>query len=250
MAPQIRLACSRVDLARARIGPIYPAAANRGVPRRSATKNSRILVHNLLQCELISVLDPENIPPAIDYHLIRLYVRTGRVFPIRTELLDRLTDQGTPRVEFHTDLRAAVEEAMSYSAAAAHLSIDQLNQIEWQIARSFCTRRYPRCNGAFLPEKPVDSELERLAERLKGCPLRCDCRGANAGHVPRWIVTQHRRLRYRIRRLAQTPDGVRNPRTAIGARIVTCAHQRLITPRYRGIRCNHPAPGRCRILVT
>ncbi len=141
-------------------------------------KKSRILVHDLLQYELISVLDPENIAPAIDYHLIRLYVRTGRVVPIRIELLDRLTDQGTPRVEFHTDLRAAVEEAMAYSAAAAQLRVDQLNQIEWQIARSFCTRRNPRCHGPFLPAKPIDVELKCLAERVKGCPVRCDCRGA------------------------------------------------------------------------
>lgn len=141
-------------------------------------KKSRILVHDLLQYELISVLDPENIAPAIDYHLIRLYVRTGRVFPIRIELLDRLTGEGTPRVEFHTDLRAAVEEAMTYSAASAGIRIDQLNQIEWQIARSFCTRRNPRCNGPFLPEKPIDLELECLADRVHGCPVRCDCRGA------------------------------------------------------------------------
>jgi hypothetical protein len=141
-------------------------------------KKSRILVHDLLQYQLISVADPENIAPAIDYHLIRLYVRTGRVFPVRIELLDRLTDQGTPRVEFHTDLRAAVEEAMTYSAASAGVRIDQLNQIEWQIARSYCTRRNPRCNGPFLPEKPIDLELECLAERVHGCPVRCDCRGA------------------------------------------------------------------------
>jgi len=141
-------------------------------------KKSRILVHDLLQFGLISVSDPENIAPAIDYHLIRLYVRTGRVFPVRIELLDRLTDQGTPRVEFHTDLRAAVEEAMTYSAGSAGIRIDQLNQIEWQIARSFCTRRSPRCNGPFLPEKPIDVELECLAKKVRGCPLRCDCRGA------------------------------------------------------------------------
>ncbi len=141
-------------------------------------KKSRILVHDLLQFELISVLDPENMAPAIDYHLIRLYVRTGRVLPVRIELLDRLSDQGTPRVEFHTDLRAAVEEAMTYSASGAGIRIDQLNQIEWQVARSFCTRRHPRCNGPFLPEKPIDDELERLADAVRGCPVRCDCRGA------------------------------------------------------------------------
>src|SRR5579871_1571477 len=42
-------------------------------------KKSRIFVHDLLQYKLISVSDPEHIAPAIDYHLTRLYVRTGRV---------------------------------------------------------------------------------------------------------------------------------------------------------------------------
>lgn len=141
-------------------------------------KKSRIFVHDLLQYELISVSDPEHIAPAIDYHLTRLYVRTGRVFPVRVALLDRLNDQGTPRVEFHTDLRAAVEEAMTYSAASAGIRIDQLNQIEWQIARSFCTRRNPRCGGPFLADKPIDFELQSLAERVQGCPIRRDCKGA------------------------------------------------------------------------
>jgi hypothetical protein len=142
-------------------------------------KKSRILVHDLLQHGLIEVADQQNIAPAIDYHLIRLYVRTGRVLPVRVELLDRLSDAGTPRVEFHTDLRAAIEEAMGYTASGAGLRIDELNNIEWQIARSFCVRKEPRCNGCAIREKPVDAFIEALARQAKGCPLRRDCRGAS-----------------------------------------------------------------------
>lgn len=142
-------------------------------------KKSRILVHDLLQHGLIEVADQQNIAPAIDYHLIRLYVRTGRVLPIRVELLGRLSDEGTPRVEFHTDLRAAVEEAMGYTASGAGLRIDELNNIEWQVARSFCLRKEPRCNGCAIPEKPVDAFIKVLAGNANGCPMRRECRGAN-----------------------------------------------------------------------
>lgn len=142
-------------------------------------KKSRILVHDLLQHGLIEVADEKNIAPAIDYHLIRLYVRTGRVLPIRGELLDRLTDEGTQRVEFHTDLRAAVEEAMIYTASGAGLRIDEVNNIEWQVARSFCLRKDPRCDGFAIREKPVDAFVEMLGQLVSGCPLRRDCRGAN-----------------------------------------------------------------------
>lgn len=142
-------------------------------------KKSRILVHDLLQHGLIEVGDPQNIAPAIDYHLIRLYVRTGRVLPVKVETLNRLSEDGTPRVEFHTDLRAAVEEAMMYTAFGSGLRIDQLNHIEWQIARSFCLRNEPRCNGCALREKPVDPTVESLSLKVRGCPMMKTCRGAS-----------------------------------------------------------------------
>jgi hypothetical protein len=141
-------------------------------------KKTRMFVHSLLQFGLIAVADPENIQPAVDYHLIRLYVRTGRVLPAQADLLDRLTSEGTPRVEFHTELRAAVEEAMFYTASGAGIRIDELNHIEWQIARSFCVRKNARCNGPALPEKPVDEFVNGLAIKACGCPMRSDCRGA------------------------------------------------------------------------
>jgi len=142
-------------------------------------KKSRIFVHDLLQYGLIEVADPQNIAPAVDYHLIRLYLRTGRVLPVRVELFDRLIEDGTPRVEFHTDLRAAVEEAMMYTAFGSGLRIDQLNHIEWQVARSFCLRKDPRCDGCALPEKPVDAVVDSLASKVGGCPLNRTCRGAS-----------------------------------------------------------------------
>lgn len=142
-------------------------------------KKARVLVHDLLQFELIEVADPQNIAPAIDYHLIRYYVRTGRVLPVRNDLLARLSDEGTPRVEFHLDLRAAVEEAMGYTASGASLRLDQLNHIEWQIARSFCVRKNPRCYDRPIAEKPIDPTLEVLASRIGGCPGCPSCRGAS-----------------------------------------------------------------------
>ena len=141
-------------------------------------KKSRVLVHQLLRYGLVSVVDAESIAPAIDYHLIRLYVRTGRVLPAKSELAEKLVDGRTARVEFLTALRRAVQEAMHYTAASSGLRLDQLNHIEWQIARSFCTRLEARCHKGPTPEKRLDEGIVMASERCGGhCPLVGECLG-------------------------------------------------------------------------
>ena len=142
-------------------------------------KKSRILVHQLLAYRLLEVADPENILPAVDYHLIRLYVRTGRVVARRAEIAERLQgDRKVARVEFVTHLRRAVEEAMWYTANGAQRPVNEVNHIEWQIGRSFCTRKEARCEGPFLEDKPPDACVRALSLGSSACPLRRDCAGA------------------------------------------------------------------------
>ena len=139
-------------------------------------KKSRVLVHQLLRYNIINVRDEYNILPAIDYHLIRLYVRTGRVVPQRQEILERLKIDKTARVEFQTALRRAVEDAMWHTSAEAEIRIDVLNHYEWQIGRSFCLRERTRCERPYLAEKPIDRQLVDQAKELDGkCPLYLVC---------------------------------------------------------------------------
>ena len=142
-------------------------------------KKSRILVHQLLAYRLLEVADPENILPAVDYHLMRLYVRTGRVVARRAQIVERLQgDRKVERIEFVTHLRRAVEEAMWHTASGARRPVNEVNHIEWQIGRSFCTRKEPRCEGPFLEDKPPDACVQALSSGSAACPLRGDCAGA------------------------------------------------------------------------
>lgn len=142
-------------------------------------KKSRVFVHQLLKYGLIDVLDPEHIAPAVDYHLMRLYVRTGRIRPLE-EWEERLKEEGaTVRVEPITALRRAVEESMYYTATGAELRVDEVNHLEWQIARSFCLRKSPHCYSGPLVEKPVDVEVANLSCQLgHRCPLSAECLAA------------------------------------------------------------------------
>lgn len=140
-------------------------------------KKARVLVHQLAGFGLVDIADPENMAPAIDYHLIRLYMRTNRIHPVRGDDYDKFSIQRTASQLKVGDIRQAVEEAMYYTAAGADLRIDQLNHVEWQIARSFCVREAPRCDGGPLEEKPIEETLSRLSVSQGGCPVRGICRG-------------------------------------------------------------------------
>ncbi len=144
-------------------------------------KKSRVLAHQLSASGLVAILDPDSLAPAIDYHLIRLYMRTNRIHPRDKRGYDAFAVPRTMGVESLTRIRAAVDEAMHYTAEGAELRIDELNDVEWQIARSFCTRDRPRCNEGPLEEKPVSEGVLELSIQAGGCPLRGVCLGR---HIP------------------------------------------------------------------
>jgi hypothetical protein len=102
-------------------------------------KKTRILVQQLYRYRLVHFVDPEHVRLATEYHLIRLYLRTERVE--HAEGLEFAAESSRASdVRSVTALRLAVEEAMHYTAAAAGMALPDLNEIEWQIARSFCVR--------------------------------------------------------------------------------------------------------------
>ncbi len=139
-------------------------------------KKSRILAHQLCGFRLVEVADPHNLAPAIDYHLIRLYMRTNRIFPQRSKIYDQYSVAYKPSLSAMTSIRQAVEDAMWYTAAGSGFRMDELNHVEWQIARSFCVRDSPRCKEGPLAMKPVDGPIEKLGKSRGGCPIVDECR--------------------------------------------------------------------------
>ena len=101
--------------------------------------------------------------PAIDYHLIRLYLRRGLLYARTKYALDYLNN---PEVERKENTVAAVREHCSLLlkqiSAYTGCSIASVNLIEWHVARSVCTREQP--------------DFQLLSERAKWLkPQFCKC---------------------------------------------------------------------------
>ena len=138
------------------------------------TKKARVLVQELCRTGLIEPLDPASVKPAVEYHLIRLYLRTERVLPARPEDQSRLLQPTTFRAPLISRVRRAVENAMYFTASAAELSMSRLNQLEWEIARSYCVRTNARCEGPHESSKPCDQTVLALSDEGR-CPFAHVC---------------------------------------------------------------------------
>jgi hypothetical protein len=133
-------------------------------------KKSNVLVHELVRDGMARFDDESEIAPAIDYHIMRLYLRTGRVVPLHQTTHDLLKNDSSPRPRLVKLLRESVGEALSLTAFYATLTIPEVNGMEWQIGRDICDRKTPRCLG------PVKADLPNFLADKDKCPNTEFCR--------------------------------------------------------------------------
>lgn len=135
-------------------------------------KKANVFVQELLREHIASFMDEGEVEPAIDYHLIRLYIRTGRV-SANDEIIKNLLISPSPtRMRVITLLRKKVSEALSLTAFYSGKSVFEINYVEWQIARQRCEYEGPICLGKW-PDKEFDKAI--IAIQPARCPYSTWC---------------------------------------------------------------------------
>jgi uncharacterized protein (DUF362 family) len=135
-----------------------------------ARKKLNVFVHSIVRAGLWACTDERDLEPAVDYHIMRLYLRRGDVRPRNRSYLTALKLEQPRRSRTVTRLRRVTAEALSRLAAIAGLPVPVLNHVEWWIGRSVCLREQPRCTSS--------DTLQRLSPAAgvhPGCPYRSLC---------------------------------------------------------------------------
>lgn len=84
--------------------------------------------------------------PAIDYHLIRCYLRRGLLYAKTKYAVDYLQNSNVERKESTVAaVRELCSKLLSDICNYTNLNISIVNQIEWNIGRSVCTHDSPDC---------------------------------------------------------------------------------------------------------
>lgn len=107
--------------------------------------------------------------PAIDYHLIRTYLRRGLLFAKTEYAKGYIMNQSAERKDSTVAaVRHLCSELMLDICIYTDLDVNTINQIEWHIGRSICLQEKPDCN---LEER----ESQWLRPYFSSCPFSSTC---------------------------------------------------------------------------
>lgn len=140
-------------------------------------KKVRVLAHDLHREGIIDFIDPQNLKPAIEYHILRLYLRSGRVYPVHPSVREALRTRNlNPRDRLVKLLRRRVEEAMAFTSHYSGIDVASLNYLEWQMGRAICIPEVPP-NCLTPPHDQLPSDVSALCR--SSCALSTFCRALN-----------------------------------------------------------------------
>lgn len=131
-------------------------------------KKAQVFLQSLIKSNLWYIKDPSNsIRPAIDYHIMRLYIRRGLVFYLNTQGKNYLSNNVKRKQSTTSALRTIVANAMHSVATYSNYSMVEVNGADWWIGRSVC-RKKPDCDL-------IENESLWLREHFDKCPYKKTC---------------------------------------------------------------------------
>lgn len=110
--------------------------------------------------------------PAIDYHLIRCYLRRGLLFPTTKYAKEFMAAPSSGRKEGTVgSLRHLCCNLLEQIAWYTELDICTVNLIEWHVGRSVCIQGKPDCHLE-------NADAAWLKEKYRRCPFYGSCQAA------------------------------------------------------------------------
>lgn len=129
-------------------------------------KKAQVLIHSLIQNNLWNCHDEDNLRPAIDYHIMRLNIRRGNLWPVNSLGNQYINSNINRRSMTTSAIRNIIGTGLRDIANLSGISIAFINAAEWWIGRTVCVRNNPDCN--------LDSEKSAW---LKGIFDKCPYNG-------------------------------------------------------------------------
>lgn len=140
-------------------------------------KKAFVFLKFLDRLDLWRARDAENLFIPVDYHLIRMALRTGLVSVHDADLAEKLHSRSPASQADDWEIREVVKYA--YQALEEHSGIDVflLDELFWTIGRSCCHyARPPRCDSCDFSDCSVMKSFDYQCPGR--CPLATDCLGA------------------------------------------------------------------------
>jgi hypothetical protein len=140
-------------------------------------KKAFVLLKFLDTLDLWHTVDIENLFIPVDYHLIRMALRTGIVTVTDAELAEQLRRRSPATEADDWEIREVVKRAYKALEASSGVNVFILDEIFWTIGRSCCHySRPPRCANCDYTDCSVMKSFDYDCPGR--CPLATTCLGA------------------------------------------------------------------------
>ncbi len=173
-------------------GGVFARLKEVGAYKDEEEKKSRLLTMFLSQIGAVSFDDPENLQCPVDYHIVRVLLRTGIIdLSGAPELKDKLTSQSSCTKEEDNGIRRSANQAIKELSKLSGLSMFDLNHLFWSLGRMYCFRDkdklgvIPECVhftcADLLTQEKTDNPY-RIGDEMKkrlvpDCPVHNVCIG-------------------------------------------------------------------------
>ena len=140
-------------------------------------KKAFVLLKALVGLKLWQAQDSENLFIPVDYHLIRMALRTGLVNVTDPALAEQLHTRAPASEADDWELREVIKRAYKALEEGSGLHVFVLDEIFWTIGRSCCHyARPPRCASCDFSDCSVMKSFDYPCPGR--CPLATTCLGA------------------------------------------------------------------------
>jgi len=139
-------------------------------------KKVGVLIRCLCKAKLLNLVDPENFKPIVDYHIMRVMLRTGCVNVENPQLLDKL--RGFRKVSDDTEFRVASQLALKIIAKASDKTLFEIDDLFWALGRSCCFYKATLCSQGNCAKTPCTFAVMFNLKRHKRCVLQKVCLAA------------------------------------------------------------------------
>jgi len=154
-------------------------------------KKSFLLVAFLNEAGVWRVRDPENLSLAIDYHLMRIALRSGAIRILDRSLAAKLKERKPVTESEDEAVREAARAAYQFTARQPGLNVFSLDSLLWNIGRTCCFYEHdPICGNQSCWKQSQCTLLKRTDYMCPGrCPLDGVCLGSRDPEQRRYWET-------------------------------------------------------------
>ena len=140
-------------------------------------KKAFVFLKVMAGLDLWHAQDRENLFIPVDYHLIRMALRTGLVTVTDPALADQLRTRSPATEADDWEIREVVKHGYKALEEQSHIDVFVLDEIFWTIGRSCCHyARPPRCTTCDFTDCSVMKSFDYQCPGR--CPLTTTCLGA------------------------------------------------------------------------